>query len=55
MKTLGGTLGHFTPGELHRMAMDVPMEEHYLGGIVDKYFGKHEGPVFWAVWTNPSP
>jgi hypothetical protein len=23
-----------------------------MGGIVDKYFGKHSGPAYWAVWTN---
>jgi len=23
-----------------------------MGGIVDKYFGKHDGPSYWAVWTN---
>jgi hypothetical protein len=34
------------------MALEPGMDEHYLGGIVDKYFGKRDGDVFWAVWTN---
>jgi hypothetical protein len=34
------------------MALETPMDDHYMGGIVDKYFGKHEGPEYWAVWTN---
>ena len=20
--------------------------------LVDKYFGQHTGPVYWAVWTD---
>jgi hypothetical protein len=52
VKVLGGTLRRFSAGDVHRMALEVPMDELYLGGIVDKYFGKHEGPTYWAVWTN---
>lgn len=52
VKDVGGTLREFRAGALHRMALETPMDEHYLGGIVDKYFGKHEGPSHWAVWTN---
>jgi hypothetical protein len=54
VKDIGGMLREFRGGESHRMALDVPMDEHYLGGIVDKYFGKHDGPAYWAVWTNPA-
>lgn len=54
VKDIGGMLREFRAGELHRMALETPMDEHYLGGIVDKYFGKREGPAFWAVWTNPA-
>jgi hypothetical protein len=53
VKDIGGSLREFRAGELHRMALETPMDEHYIGGIVDKYFGKREGPAFWAVWTNP--
>ena len=52
VKDIGGTLRIFRADALHRMALETPMDDHYLGGIVDKYFGKHQGPSFWAVWTN---
>jgi len=54
VKDIGGTLREFRAGESHRMALETPMDEHYLGGIVDKYFGNREGAAFWAVWTNPA-
>ena len=49
---MGGTLRKFEAGRLHRMALETPMDEFYLGAIVDKYFGKREGSAYWAVWTN---
>ena len=51
-KQIGGTLKQFLAGRLHRMALDTPMDDHFMGGIVDKYFGKHSGPAYWALWTN---
>jgi len=52
VKDIGGSLRDFRAGDSHRMALETPMDEYYLGGIVDKYFGKHDGPAYWAVWTN---
>ena len=49
---IGGTVKQFQAKRLHRMALELPMDDHFMGGIVDKYFGKHEGPSYWAVWTN---
>ena len=49
---IGGTLRQFRAGQLHRMALETPMDDQYMGGVVDKYFGQHSGPVYWAVWTN---
>lgn len=54
VKDVGGGLSFFRAGEVHRMALYTPMDEHYLGGVVDKYFGTHEGPSYWAVWTDPA-
>ena len=51
-KNIGGTLKQFRPGQLHRMALETPMDDQFMGGIVDKYFGKHSGPAYWAVWTD---
>jgi hypothetical protein len=52
VKDVGGTLRQFEAGRLHRMALETPMDDFYLGAIVDKYFGKREGSAYWAVWTN---
>jgi hypothetical protein len=52
VQDVGGTLRVFEAGRLHRMALETPMDDFYLGAIVDKYFGKREGAAYWAVWTN---
>ena len=52
VKGIGGTLKQFRAGDTHRMALDVPIDDHFMGGIVNKYFGKETGPLYWAVWTN---
>ena len=49
---IGGNLRRFQAGQLHRLALAVPMDDHFMGGIVDKYFGQHTGPAYWALWTN---
>lgn len=51
-KGIGGDVTVFREGSLHRMALDFPMDDHFMGGIVDKYFGKREGAAYWALWTN---
>jgi hypothetical protein len=53
VKGIGGTLKQFRARETHRMALLVPIDDHFMGGIVNKYFGQETGPLFWAVWTNP--
>jgi hypothetical protein len=52
VKGIGGNLRYFRAGQVHRMALEVPIDEHYMGGIVNKYFGRDTGPIYWAVWTN---
>jgi hypothetical protein len=52
VKDIGGTLKQFQAGQVHRMALEVPIEDHFMGGIVNKYFGQDTGPIYWAVWTN---
>jgi hypothetical protein len=49
---IGGDARQFRAGQVQRLALETPMDDHFMGGIVDKYFGKHEGPSYWAVWTN---
>lgn len=54
VKEIGGTLRQFRAGDLHRMALEVPIDDHFMGGLVNKYFGTESGPLYWAVWTNPA-
>jgi hypothetical protein len=49
---IGGDLKSFRAGQVHRMALEAPIDDHFMGGIVNKYFGKETGPIYWAVWTN---
>ena len=49
---IGGTVDEFRPGDIHRMALEVPIDDYYMGGIVNRYFEEYSGPVYWAVWTN---
>ena len=49
---IGGNLKTFRAGQVQRMALEVPIDDYYMGGIVNKYFGRQTGPIYWAVWTN---
>ena len=51
---IGGDLKRFRIGDVHRMALEVPIDDHYMGPIINKYFDKPEGkgPQYWAVWVN---
>ena len=45
-------LRQFRAGQVHRMALELPIDDHYMGGIVNKCFGQETGPLYWAVWTD---
>ncbi len=49
---VGGDLKSFRAGQVHRMALEESIDDQYMGGIVDKYFGKRPDVSYWAVWTN---
>jgi hypothetical protein len=49
---VGGHVPSFRAGDVHRMAMESPVDQFWMGGIVDKYFNV-PGTRYWAVWTNP--
>ena len=49
---MGGHLETFRAGDIHRMALESPVDQFWMGGIIDKYFGQ-PGVRYWAVWTNP--
>jgi hypothetical protein len=55
VKGIGGDLAAFEGGQVHRMALEPSIDDCYMGGIVNKYFGKMPKPmppIHWAVWTN---
>jgi len=52
VQKIGGTIRQFRVGDIHRMALEVPIDDHYMGGIINKYFGEVNEPVYWAIWTN---
>ncbi len=49
---IGGNLRQFRVGDIHRLALEVPIDDYYMGGIINKYFGQTEDPIYWALWTN---
>ena len=50
---VGGTLKSFKAGDVHRMALEESMLEHFTGGILNLYAEEEEGsdPIYWAVYT----
>jgi hypothetical protein len=49
---IGGSVRQFQAGQTHRLALEVPIEDYFMGGIVNKYFGKTTNTIYWAVWTD---
>jgi len=49
---IGGNLKKFRVGDIHRMALEVPIDDYFMGGIVNRYFEENVSPIYWAVWTN---
>jgi hypothetical protein len=50
---VGGKPETFRAGDVHRMALASPVDQFWMGGIVDKYF-ETKGVRYWAIWTNPA-
>ncbi len=51
VKNTGGTVRQFQAGQVHHLALDAPIEDFYMGGIVNKYFGQTTNTLYWAAWT----
>ncbi len=49
---VGGHVTSFRARDAHRMALASPLDQFWLGGIIDKYF-EQTGTRYWAIWTNP--
>jgi len=52
VQDVGGHLESFRAGEVHRMALEYSMLDHFSGGILNKYSGEDTDPIYWAVWTD---
>ena len=52
VQDVGGNLKSFRAGEVHRMALEGSMLDHFTGGILNKYFEEDTDPIYWAVWTD---
>jgi hypothetical protein len=52
VRNIGGGLRQYRAGQRHHLALEASMEDHFMGGVVNKYFESHAGPIFWAVWTD---
>jgi hypothetical protein len=50
--TIGGTAQRFSVGDLHRLALEEPLDATMpMVGLIDKYV-KEKGMRYWAVWTD---
>jgi hypothetical protein len=47
---VGGDVEQFRAGDFHRMALEAPLDQQWMGGIIDKYF-EQKGTRYWAIWT----
>ena len=48
---LGGNVGRFKVGDVHRLALEAPLDQVFMGGIIDKYI-EEKGARYWAIWTD---
>ncbi len=47
---VGGNVDRFLVGDVHRMALEAPLEEIFMGGIINKH--KEKGTLYRAIWTD---
>ena len=52
VREIGGNLRRFKATDIHRIALEVPIDDYYMGGIINKYFSESKDPIYWALWTN---
>ncbi len=49
---IGGNLKEFRAGQVHRMALEDSMVDHFSGAILNLYSEEDTDPIYWAVWTD---
>lgn len=52
VKEIGGNVARFTAGDVHRMALEGPIDDHYMGAMVNRFPESEKGVIYWALWTN---
>ena len=52
VKNIGGNLRQFQPGQTQHLALEAPLDDLFMGGIVNKYFVQTTGALYRAVWTD---
>jgi hypothetical protein len=52
VRGVGGRLNAFRAGQVHRMALEGSMLDHFSGGILNLYSQEDTDPIYWAVWTE---
>ncbi len=52
VQDVGGTLKYFRPEQVHRMALEDSMLDHFTGGVLNLYSNEDTDPIYWAVWTD---
>lgn len=51
---VGGKLMSFRAGDIHRMALDAPVDDYLMDGLLNKYLDEtRDKTIYWALWTNP--
>jgi hypothetical protein len=51
VKDVGGNVDRFQVGDVHRMALEAPLDVIYMGGIIDKHV-QEKGTRYLGVWTD---
>jgi hypothetical protein len=49
---IGGNLRFFRAEQVHHMALEGSMFDHFTGGILNLYSKEDTDPIYWAVWTD---
>ena len=48
---VGGNVERFQEGDVHRLALEAPLNERYLGGIIDRHVTE-KAMRYRAIWTD---
>ena len=48
---VGGNVERFQAGDVHRMALEGPLDQLFMGGIIDKHI-KEKATRYRAIWTD---